>query len=137
MDADQAGWFALGPPPGAVGSSIILGHVDSVAGPAVLAKLKDLVRGDRVEVVRADGSIVTFRVMRSALCLNEEFSARRVYQSRTLRRLNLVTCGGAYNADRGGYRVEPGGVHPTHRLTTNEGPGNARAFVVERMTQMS
>ena len=38
-DAAEAGWYRLGPPPGAPGTAVILGHVDSVDGPAVFARL--------------------------------------------------------------------------------------------------
>lgn len=37
-DADLAGWFRLGPKPGEIGSAVILGHVDSDAGPAVFER---------------------------------------------------------------------------------------------------
>ncbi|WP_220451163.1 class F sortase [Nocardioides dongkuii] len=103
-DADRAGWFELGPPPGVTGSSVILGHVDSAAGPAVFARLEDLERGDVVEVGRADGSEVAFEVLRLELYPNAEFPAQRVYAASGARRLNLVTCAGDYDAGRGGYQ---------------------------------
>ena len=36
---------------------------------------------------------------------NEAFPARQVYGSHGRRELNLVTCGGAYDADSGGYQA--------------------------------
>lgn len=103
-DADLAGWYRRGTPPGQAGSAVILGHVDSVDGPAVFARLGELQPGDSVQVSRADGSVVTFVVLKSATYLNADFPARRVYAAQGLRRLNLVTCGGDYDADRGGYQ---------------------------------
>lgn len=101
---DQAGWFHRGPAPGQRGSAVILGHVDSSQGPAVFARLRELEPGDRVRVDRADGSAATFVVRKAVLYANEDFPARGVYAARDGRRLNLVTCGGSYDATRGGYQ---------------------------------
>jgi LPXTG-site transpeptidase (sortase) family protein len=103
-DPDRAGWFDEGPAPGATGSSVILGHVDSVTGPAVFARLDELERGDLVRVRRTDGSVLAFEVVRVALYANADFPAQQVYATPGARRLNLVTCGGEYDADRGGYQ---------------------------------
>ncbi|WP_426245846.1 class F sortase [Nocardioides sp. LHG3406-4] len=103
-DADLAGWFRMGPVPGERGSSVILGHVDSVEGPAVFARLGELRQGDLVKVGRADGSVVSFVVTRRVLYPNADFPAQRVYAAQDGRRLNLVTCAGAYLQDAGGYQ---------------------------------
>lgn len=103
-DADDAGWFQRGPTPGARGSAVILGHVDSARGPAVFARLQELRPGDRVSVERAGGSTASFVVERSVLYANADFPAARVYADRGGRRLNLVTCGGSYDSSRGGYQ---------------------------------
>ena len=104
-DADLAGWFRRGPVPGAPGSSVVLGHVDSETGPAVFARLQELRRGDLVSVRRSDGSVAHFVVNASALYPNADFPALRVYAAQGGRRLNLVTCGGSYDPDRGGYQA--------------------------------
>jgi sortase (surface protein transpeptidase) len=57
----MAGWYALGPRPGDPGSSVILGHVDSRRGPAVLFRLRELRRGDEIKVTRADRSFGAVR----------------------------------------------------------------------------
>jgi sortase (surface protein transpeptidase) len=57
-----ADWYDRSPRPGATGSGIIAGHIDSVAGPGVFFPLASLHRGDRACVRRADGSLVVFRV---------------------------------------------------------------------------
>ncbi|MGN6607709.1 MAG: sortase domain-containing protein, partial [Jatrophihabitans sp.] len=44
------GWYADGPRPGQVGPAVIVGHVDSVGGPAVFFRLPELRIGDRVYV---------------------------------------------------------------------------------------
>lgn len=103
-NADRAGWFHPGPVPGGRGSAVILGHVDSVQGPAVFARLQELQPGDTVTVDRADGSSVRFVVRKAVLYANDDFPAQRVYATREGRRLNLVTCGGSYDSTRGGYQ---------------------------------
>lgn len=102
---ERAGWFRLGPVPGKRGSSVILGHVDSVDGPAVFAGLSTLRRADRVEVLLSDDTLVTFEVTGIETYANADFPAERVYAgtSRSAE-LNLVTCGGEYDRERGGYQ---------------------------------
>ncbi len=102
---DHTGWFRLGARPGEVGSSVILGHVDSAKGPAVFAQLKTLRVGHKVRVKKADGTSSTFRVFSVATYPNAEFPAKRVYGKTKGRWLTLVTCGGAFDANRGGYQA--------------------------------
>jgi hypothetical protein len=103
-DPDLAGWYDLGAPPGALGSAVILGHVDSASGPAVFYRLKELRRGQRLSVRRRNGSVVEFEVTSVATYPNALFPAQRVYAAQGRRRLNLVTCGGAYDSSLGGYQ---------------------------------
>lgn len=104
-DAGVAGWFRRGPAPGALGASVILGHVDSVQGPGVFFRLDELAPGDRVTVQLDDGSTVRFEVRSVRTYPNAEFPAQRVYGHHGRSELNLVTCGGTYDADRGGYQA--------------------------------
>lgn len=103
-NADLAGWFHRGPAPGRRGSAVILGHVDSLDGPAVFARLQELRPGDDVTIRRDDGSRLRFVVTEAVLYPNADFPAQRVYAARGGRRLNLVTCGGTYDSGRGGYQ---------------------------------
>ncbi len=104
-DAARAGWFSHGPVPGQRGSSVVLGHVDSVDGPAVFHRLGTLRRGDTIDVRRSDGSTARFAVARVATYANEDFPAQAVYAGSPGRpALNLVTCGGEYDAERGGWQ---------------------------------
>jgi LPXTG-site transpeptidase (sortase) family protein len=103
-NAALAGWFDQGPPPGADGSSVILGHVDSTSGPAVFYRLRELQPGDRLAVRLDDGTTVEFRVHSTATYANEDFPAQKVYGRTGRPELNLVTCGGAYDSANGGYQ---------------------------------
>ena len=102
-DYDEAGWFRLGPPPGQVGSAVILGHVDSSEGPAVFFRLQSLRAGDGVEVSLADGAVARFEVTTVVMYPKEEFPARRVYGSHGYSALQLVTCGGEFDTNTGSY----------------------------------
>lgn len=103
-DADYPGWYRLGTSPGQIGSAVILGHVDSLTGPAVFYELRSLEKGNRVDVRLADGSVAHFAVQDVVTYPNRDFPARKVYASPGYRALNLVTCGGAYDKGRGGYQ---------------------------------
>lgn len=135
---ELAGWFGLGTVPGQRGSSVILGHVDSVDGPAVFSGLSTIRVSDRVEVLLSDDELVTFEVTDVETFANADFPAERVYAgTRRVAALNLVTCGGDYDPERGGYqanvvvftrRVWPPGLTPGAAATSSRSrsPRSAR-----------
>ena len=100
---DTAGWYAAGTRPGDPGSAVILGHVDSTSGPAVFYRLRELRRGDLVEVVRADGTRARFAVQRVEEYPKARFPTADVYYPTLTPMLRLVTCGGAFNHKVGHY----------------------------------
>jgi sortase (surface protein transpeptidase) len=102
---DNVGWYSLGSVPGQAGSAVLLGHVDSVHGPAVFARLRWLSRGARVDVTSSDGSISHFEVTKSVTYANADFPTRRVYRVTGRPGITLVTCGGDYDRARGGYQA--------------------------------
>ncbi|HEY7946622.1 MAG TPA: sortase, partial [Acidimicrobiales bacterium] len=97
------GWFRLGPSPGQVGSSVILGHVDSYQGPGVFFNLRELQPGDQVQVSLTDGAVATFAVKIVATYTKTQFPADAVYASRGDSSLQLVTCGGTFDPQTGHY----------------------------------
>jgi hypothetical protein len=101
---EEAGWYAGGTRPGDPGSAVLLGHVDSTAGPAVFYRLRELRPGDRVEIVRADGSRARFAVERVARYPKTRFPTDDVYYPTLAPRLRLVTCGGSFDPAAGSYR---------------------------------
>ena len=103
-DWQRAGWFHEGPKPGQVGPAVILGHVDSTAGPAVFYRLRELQPGDEVHVHRADGTTVTFVVERFEWHAKTRFPTHRVYLPTLRPTLRLVTCGGPFDEASGHYR---------------------------------
>jgi sortase (surface protein transpeptidase) len=101
---DEAAWYRHSPMPGSLGPSIILGHVDSTSnGPSVFFRLGELVRGDRISVTRADGSIARFTVQSTERYPKESFPTERVYGDLDHAGLRLITCGGAFNESSGHY----------------------------------
>ena len=102
-DDDLAGWYVHGPQPGEVGPAIIAGHVDSTRGPAVFFHLRDLARGDRIEVGRADGSVAVFQVNTVEQYSKHRFPTAKVYGDLDHAGLRLITCGGDFDRSRGHY----------------------------------
>jgi hypothetical protein len=93
-----AGWYEGFPSPGEVGPAILVGHVDSARdGPAVFFRLGELRPGDRIGVLRADGSRVSFTVTATASYAKAAFPTRRVYGPADRPVLRLVTCGGRFD----------------------------------------
>ena len=102
-DVQQPGWFRLGPTPGEIGSAVILGHVDSYAGPGVFFRLPLLVAGDVVDVGLADGITAEFKVTSVVSYLKTNFPDQMVYTSDGHSALQLVTCGGVFDSATGHY----------------------------------
>ncbi len=94
------GWYREGPAPGQLGPAVILGHVNTKAGPAVFARLPTLTKGDRVEVSRADGSTATFAVDEVQRVHKRQFPTARVYGNLDTAGLRLITCGGSFDTER-------------------------------------
>jgi sortase (surface protein transpeptidase) len=99
----EPGWYEYGPSPGQVGSSVILGHVDSYQGPGVFFELRNLRPGDDVDVRLADGVIAHFVVRQVAMYLKADFPTQLVYGSHGYSALQLVTCGGVFDSQTGHY----------------------------------
>jgi sortase (surface protein transpeptidase) len=102
-DPHLAGWYVGRPVPGEPGPAVIVGHVDSETGPAVFYALRDLGRGDRIEVERADGSVVRFTVVAREQHDKDSFPTRSVYGPTSDPELRLITCGGRFDRDVGHY----------------------------------
>ena len=95
--ASVAGWYTGSPRPGAIGSAIIVGHVDTTSGPAVFDRLDTLTSGDKIYVKRTDGTLVEFRVTSIQQYPKDHFPTEAVYGPVPDPELRLITCGGAYD----------------------------------------
>ncbi|RNL64155.1 class F sortase [Nocardioides marmoriginsengisoli] len=92
-DFGDAGWYDLGPRPGARGPAVIVAHVHGPAGDDVFADLHRLVPGDRVTVRRTDGASV-FVVDSVEQSKKEALPAQRIWKRSDQALLRLITCGG-------------------------------------------
>lgn len=96
-----AGWFRDGVPPGARGTAILDGHVDTAAGPAVFYDLGTLHRGEHVEVAGEDGRTAVFTVDAVEVYANDHFPNAKVYGPSRRAELRVITCGGGYDSADG------------------------------------
>ena len=93
---DQVGWYQYSPTPGELGPAIILGHVDSFAGPAVFYNLKQLAVGDDIFVEREDGTVAHFAVTSIGRYEQSDFPTVAVYGNIDHAGLRLITCTGVF-----------------------------------------
>jgi hypothetical protein len=98
-----AAWYNGSVMPGQDGSSVILGHVDTYAGPSVFYSIKNLRRGDAIDVVRADGSTAVFSVIGVEEAAKADFPTADVYDNVSYPALRLITCGGPFDPSQGSY----------------------------------
>lgn len=93
------GWWSKGVQPGTAGTALMVGHVDTRSKPAVFYGLSSAQPGDKVRVVRADGSVAEFTIEDVRVYERTAFDAHKVYGQRVAGRaeLRLVTCGGTYD----------------------------------------
>lgn len=104
-DPEVLGWYRFGPAPGAgTGSVVLAGHLDSKRyGLGPLVGLREVEVGDLVRVARSDGTLSSYTVVGvrryDRQALPDELFARTGPE-----RLRIVTCGGDYLPDEGGYQ---------------------------------
>ncbi len=97
-------WFNLQPRPGEGGSAIIVGHFGWKGGvQAAFDNLNKLHVGDRLYVEDSNGLVITFLVREWRLYDKNENFSKVFNMSGDGAHLNLITCGGAWNADQKSY----------------------------------
>ncbi len=101
---ELAGWYADGTSPGAVGTAIVAGHVDTATGPAVFYGLGALRPGAALAIDRADGRTAHFTVDSVEVYPADDFPDDRVYGTAARPELRLITCGGGFDKKKGRYR---------------------------------
>ncbi|MEI5103170.1 class F sortase [Streptomyces sp. PmtG] len=93
------GWYGGGVRPGAAGTALFVGHVDTESRPAVFYHLSAVRPGEKIRVVRDDGSVAEFTVDDVRVLTRRDFDARTAYGPREGGRaeLRLITCGGTFD----------------------------------------
>lgn len=99
-----AGWYTKGGAPGDIAPAVIVGHYDSVNGPAVFYRLAQVLPDAAIQVRRADGSVATFTVDRVRRFSKGKFPTDQVYGAVDRPELRLITCGGSFDHSTGHYR---------------------------------
>ena len=102
-DFGRAGWYEPGPRPGEPGPAVIAAHVDSVSGPDVFFRLRELAAGDKIRVEHADGSDTTFVVENSEQQLKTDLPVERIWDDTDNVVLRLITCGGEFDTSERSY----------------------------------
>jgi hypothetical protein len=102
----RLGWYRYGPPPGSPrGSTVLAGHVDTAEeGVGPLVRLADLRRGGAVRVRLADGSVVRYRTRSVQRFPKAGLPLARLFDRDGPAVLRVITCGGEYDAEAGGYQ---------------------------------
>ncbi|MDL5201769.1 class F sortase [Streptomyces sp. ALI-76-A] len=97
--AGAVGWYAAGVKPGATGTALLVGHVDTETRPAVFYKISAMQPGETVRVIRDDGEVAEFTVDDVQVVTRDRFDARQAYGPRETGRaeLRLITCGGTFD----------------------------------------
>jgi sortase (surface protein transpeptidase) len=99
----QAGWYRNSPAPGENGPAIVLGHVDGNDQKGIFWRLREVKSGDRVEIGRADGTVVAFEVYKVEQLPKAAFPTDEVYGDTEQPEIRLITCGGEFDHAENSY----------------------------------
>lgn len=103
-DVDRVGWYRFGPVPGDDGSAVLAGHVDDRdQGLGELAPLRAAEAGAEVVVTDAAGTATRWRVVSREQIDKQALPLDRLFAREGPPRLVLVTCGGEFLPEYGGY----------------------------------
>lgn len=100
------GWYRFGPSTTDQRGSVVLGgHLDSKQyGVGPLARLRKARPGDTVTIRLSDNSTSTYRVRTVEDIAKSKLALDRVFDRDGAPLLRIITCGGPYDRNGGGYR---------------------------------
>lgn len=93
----DVGWYRYGAVPGDRGNAVLLGHVDTYAGPAVFYNLYQLLPGELIKVNLGHGDVRRFTVHWVREISKTSFPTGMVFGPTRDRHLWLITCGGTFD----------------------------------------
>jgi LPXTG-site transpeptidase (sortase) family protein len=97
--SEDVGWYKLGYKLGEKGNAVIAGHLDTVTGaPAVFWNLRQLTPGDTVTISDENKKKLIYHVTDVESYPYNNFPLKEVFGPTSASRLNLITCGGSWNA---------------------------------------
>jgi hypothetical protein len=105
-DPATIGWYQFGPGPADDHGSVVLGgHLDSKEfGTGPLVRLRKLRPGAQVILRSTDGSAATYRVRKVEEVSKSSLAIGKMFDRDGARLLRIITCGGPYDRNGGGYR---------------------------------
>jgi LPXTG-site transpeptidase (sortase) family protein len=108
-DISVVGWFDRSVLPiSDVGHTVLAGHRDGANDPnGVFRNLGVLREGDVVHVLDQSGRRINYEVTATELLGDQQFAqqASWIFRTHGAHRLVLITCGGTYDPERGGYQA--------------------------------
>lgn len=105
-DIRYVGWYELGVPPGVDrGSAVLVAHRDGrEQGRGVFYFLGSLNVGDKVIVKTSAGEELPYKVVSRESILKKRLPYEELFAVDGDPRLTLISCGGYYDPDNGGYQ---------------------------------
>ena len=101
---DPVGWYTFSPTPGQPGNTVLSGHRDWRTGvTGVFWRLGELVPGDRISVVLADGNEVAYEVVLSVLVGPDDMTIEEIVGQTPEEIITLITCEGVFDAETKEY----------------------------------
>jgi hypothetical protein len=99
------GWYRYGSAPGDdQGSAVLAGHVDSIEfGVGPLVQLANVAVGDVMTVARPDGTPLDYEVTEVQRIPQAVLPTDEIFREDGPHQLVVITCGGRYLPDAGGY----------------------------------
>jgi LPXTG-site transpeptidase (sortase) family protein len=93
----ETGWYDRSSLPGQAGAMLIDGHVSSWTSHGVFYGLKKLVTGDEIQIVRGDGVVFNYYVVKDQIYNSTDVDMTAVLTPLDPQRpgLNLITCDGS------------------------------------------
>ena len=98
-------WYLGSAEPGQTGATVIDGHVSSWTTKGIFYNLKKLVPGDSIQIVRGDGTVFNYQVVRTQAYNVKSVNMHAAITPVTSGKsgLNLITCTGDVLKGGGGY----------------------------------
>jgi Sortase domain len=105
-DPATIGWYRFGPAPAERRGAVVLGgHLDSLQyGVGPLVRLRKVRTGQLIRISAYDGRTTTYRVDGVREIPKRRLALEDLFDRSGSPRLRIVTCGGRYEPDNGGYQ---------------------------------
>lgn len=100
---DKAGWYTGALTPGEIGPAILVGHVHGPRSPAIFWRLREVKPGATMEIDRADGKTLSFRVDQLRQIPQAELTGSEVFAQTDAATIRLITCGGSFDRKTQSY----------------------------------